>query len=386
MRRPMHRFLVSFFFLISFKANAAAPDYSIHQEYTSTRAMGMGNAFSAVVDDHSALFYNPAALAFRDNGQVRLFLRAGISDNWMDFSDDVEAADGDDAKVAAAIEKRYGEHLYSRVPTIGAMWVRPRWGIAFIPADVSIDAAINRQLGPALGVNAYLDSTLAYGYARQLKEKWIPKRHKVALGATVKAIHRLYYNDVVSAATIANDEDNIFDEKKSAEGLTVDLDIGMMWVPYFKSKTFFGKYAKPTFSVVARNVADYGFPMQFEVVNDEDPAEPPKLERRFDFGSKFDLPKFWVFTPKFAVDVRDVGHRNWTWMKGLHAGTELYWKMFNWWKGHWSVGINQGYLTAGFGARLGWFQLDLATWGEEVGTSDTETESRRYILEMSFDI
>ena len=42
---------------------ASAPDYTIHQEYTSTRALGMGNAFVAVVDDHSAIFYNPAALA-----------------------------------------------------------------------------------------------------------------------------------------------------------------------------------------------------------------------------------------------------------------------------------------------------------------------------------
>jgi hypothetical protein len=109
------------------------------------------------------------------------------------------------------------------------------------------------------------------------------------------------------------------------------------------------------------------------------------LERRFDIGTKFDLPDFWVFDPKFAFDIRDMGHRNWTWLKGLHAGTEMYWKMSRWWKGHWSVGINQGYMSAGFGARLAIFQLDLATWGEEVGTSDSRQESRRYIAEMSLD-
>ena len=33
-------------------------DFSIHEEYVSTRALGMGNAFTAGADDFSALFYN----------------------------------------------------------------------------------------------------------------------------------------------------------------------------------------------------------------------------------------------------------------------------------------------------------------------------------------
>lgn len=376
-------FAVSALALTTVTSWAAAPDYTIHQEYTSTRALGMGNAFTAVADDHSALFYNPAALALREDGQLRFFLRAGISDNWIDTADDIDKAGDSTAAMVAAIEKHYGEHLYSRVPTLGAMWVRPRWGFAFIPADLSVDATINRQLGPSIGVNAYLDSTLAYGRAWRLTEKKA-EYGQIYGGVTVKALHRAYYSDVISAAQLAVD-DEIFDVKKADEGMTVDFDLGFLWIPWFRPKTFFGKYAKPTFSFVARNVADYGFPMQFEVFNDDNPGEPPDLERRFDVGMKLEAPKLWKFTPKFAVDVRDMGHRNWTFKKGLHVGAEAYWKMFNWWKGHWSVGMNQGYWTAGFGARLAWFQIDVASWGEEVGTSDTETESRRYIVELSLD-
>mgnify|MGYP006277235059 CR=1 FL=1 len=92
-----------------------------------------------------------------------------------------------------------------------------------------------------------------------------------------------------------------------------------------------------------------------------------------------------MFDPHVAVDIRDVGHDNWTPMKGFHAGAELFWEMYNWWKGHWSAGINQGYWTAGFGARFAWFQLDLATYGEEVGTKDVPKESRRYMVEMALD-
>lgn len=378
----MTKFFILVFSLFTLNAFADAPDYTIHQEYTSTRALGMGNAFTALADDHSGMFYNPAALALRKDGQVRMFLRAGISDNWQDFGDEVDKAGDDPQAVSDVIEKHYGEHLYSRVPTLGAMWVRPRWGIAFIPADMSIDAVMNQQLGPSVGVTAYLDSTLAYSYARKLKTK--NPDNVVAVGATLKALHRAYYSDVISGAMMAADDAELFDIKKSAEGMTVDMDIGTMWSPAVRG--FVGKYMKPTFSMVVRNVADYGFPVQFGVINKDDPKEPPKLQRRIDVGSRFDLLKFWKFEPKLTFDVRDILHDNWTWKKGTHAGFELYWKMFNWWKGHWAAGLNQGYWTAGFGARLGWFQIDLASWGEEVGTSDDPVESRRYIAELSIDI
>ena len=78
-------------------------------------------------------------------------------------------------------------------------------------------------------------------------------------------------------------------------------------------------------------------------------------------------------------------HDSWSLRKGMHAGFELYWKMFNWWKGHWAVGVNQMYWTAGFGARMAFFQLDVATFGEEVGTDSAPKESRRFMLEMSLD-
>lgn len=371
-------FLILLLALLQTHAWAQAPDYTIHQDYTSTRALGMGNAFIAVADDHSGLFYNPASLALRKTGQVHAFLRAGIDADYMDFIDEIEGAEGDASEMADVISAHYGEHRYSRVPTIGAVWVRPNWGIGFIPADLSLDIGIHQFLGPSLAVNAYLDTTLAYGYAWKTKSK----KHPVAIGVTVKALHRAYYSDVVNAGTLATGDD-VFDVNKSAEGMTIDADIGFLYAPPVNA--WMQKNMKPTLAVVIRNIADYGFPMQFELFNDKNPKEPPKLQRRFAVGSKFDLRKFWVFDPKVAIDVTDMGHENWTFKKGMHAGFEAYWKMFNWWKGHWSVGYNQGYWTAGLGAKLGVFQIELASWGEEVGTSDTPTESRRYIAELSLD-
>ena len=233
----IHSCLIALLFLFSPSISfAGAPDYTIQQEYTSTRALGMGNAFIALADDHSAVFYNPAALEFREEGHLRMFVRAGIDDEYLDFIDELDGAEDDVQETANIITNRYGEHRYARV-TVGGVWARPGWGIALLPADLSTDIAINRLIGPALGVTAYLDTTLAFSYADDTK--WVKKKYgKLAWGATVKAIHRAYYNDAIDAGTLVV-EDDIFKIEKAEEGMTVDLDIGLMWKPKFKKKSFF---------------------------------------------------------------------------------------------------------------------------------------------------
>lgn len=362
-------------------------DFTIHQEYTSTRALGMGNAFAAVVDDHSSIFYNPAALAFRTQGHLRMFGRAATnSDSLKLFKELKEISQLPQGSQPQAftdfITSNYGKHYYYRIPTAGALWARPNWGIAFIPADLSLDAAMHRQVGPMINVNLYQDATLAVSYARKIN---VGANHEFSMGATVKAIYRIHVGEAISAGQFA-DGSNVFDKSHANEGLTGDLDLGTYWKPPVPSSGFFKflKYMEPSFALVGRNLVDYGFKANLHKI-DPKSGEPPKLQRRLDVGSKWSLPKFWVFDPKMGVDVRDIFHPNWTPKKGFHAGIEAYWKMFNWWKGHWSVGVNQGYMSAGFGARMAFFQLDLATYGEEVGSSSTPLESRRYMAEMALD-
>ncbi|MGE4130863.1 MAG: hypothetical protein AB7F86_04460 [Bdellovibrionales bacterium] len=377
---------------LSWKASAAdtvrALDFTIHQEYVSTRALGMGNAYTAVADDHSSMFYNPATLAFRKDGHLRMFLRAGATpESWTLFNEIKDKSDVAENEQPQAysdlIVSHYGDHFYYRIPTIGAIWVRPGWGIALIPADLSLDVAVHRQIGPALNVNLYEDTTLAFSYAHKLH--WFNKRHQLSWGATLKGIYRIHVAEAVSAGMLAQGQD-VFSLDHAGEGLTGDIDIGTFWKPPVPRKGFFRflKYMEPSFAIVGRNLADYGFKKNFHFI-DKNSGEPAKLQRRIDFGSKWDLPRFWVFEPKMAFDVRDVLHDNWTWKKGMHAGFEAYWRMFNWWKGHWSAGLNQGYWTAGFGARLAWFQLDLCSYGEDVGTSSEPLESRRYMAELALD-
>lgn len=149
-------------------------EFAIHQEYTSTRAMAMGNAFTAVVDDHSAIFYNPAVLGMRKEGTFRGFLKFGLSDNYYKLVNDIDKASKkteseslDDIKTI--LQKNRGDSFYSK-SSLGGAWVRPNWGIAFIPFDLKTDLSIHKQGLEALNVNAYLDTTIAYSYAQKAKK------------------------------------------------------------------------------------------------------------------------------------------------------------------------------------------------------------------------
>ncbi|MGZ3724008.1 MAG: hypothetical protein ACXVA9_13790, partial [Bdellovibrionales bacterium] len=330
---------VAVFSILFGESSVAAPvkslDFTIHEEYTSTRALGMGNAFTAVADDHSAIFYNPAALANRTDGQVRMFLRGGTDASALKLRkqlDDIkkQPKETQTQSYSDMIASHYGDHFYLRAPTVGAVWVRPGWGLAFIPVDMSFDADVHRQIGPMINVNLYVDSTLAVGYAK--KVDWFGNRHDLSWGATAKAVHRIYGGQAVSAGALA-DGTNVFSTSNGNEGLTGDVDLGSYWTPPVPSTGFFSffNYARPHFALVGRNLVDYGFKTNFHFVA-KDSGEPPKLGRRFDFGSKFDLPKWWVFDPHLSADMRDIGHENWSPRKGSHVGMELYWKMYNWWK------------------------------------------------------
>lgn len=366
---------------------------NIPQQFFSMRAMGMGNAFTAVADDATGLLYNPAGLARRKDGVFRGSFAGGLSPTFFDFVDDVSKANdtvGDDeAKVNAVLDvfkENAGEVYHSRTPRIYGAYARPHWGIVFIPFDATNDMVINSNGGPSINMNLTQDSTFAFGYGTDVDwfKKWMGLDGQLSVGVTGKLIHRIFLGQVLMANTLVAGGGDLFDTKNASEGLTVDADLGMMFTPKLPDSGWLStfKAAKPTFSVVLRNALDMGFTQNLKVIG-EDSNQPPNLGRRLDIGSEWDLPDFWVFDPHMSFDVRDIMHENWSLKKGIHIGAELYWKMFDWWKGSWQVGLNDGYPSFGVGARFAWFNLDLLSYGEEMGVTSSSKESRRYMLEMS---
>lgn len=240
-----HMFSILFVLILSTPTfSAESLSTKVHNQYQSLRALGMGNAFTTVADDYSAMMYNPATLAKKKRGEIQFTLvGAGVAANTTKIMTDISDADknavGDTAKADAisnVLDQYYGKPLGARVQAIEFFWARPNWGIALIPLDLSIDMTVNRQLGPALDLNIKKDTTLAYGYAKEIHPN-------ISAGILAKVIHRDSVEQAVSALELATNS-NVLSQDRFKEGINTDLEIGFLWTPEFFQKTIVNEKPK----------------------------------------------------------------------------------------------------------------------------------------------
>lgn len=388
------KLLLAFFAVLSVgfasQAQTDGVSFRIHHQYQSLRALGMGDAFVAVANDYSAIFYNPAGLARRTDGQVNLSFDLGATPKFTAISDEIKTAQetpgnqsDKDQAVMDVINKNAGNTYGIRLMGPSGIWVRPNWGLAVLPADVSVQMDLHNQVGPTINTTVYADTTIAYAYARDYD--WIPDS-RFSLGITGKFVNRGYFSKPLMAVQLAT-ESQIIKKEDLQEGYTVDADIGALWTPNIPSEGWLSWLAltKPTFGAVIRNVGELGFGQSLKLLNKEKTAAPEKLYRVLDVGSRWEYPELWIFSGRGTLDIRDIGHPLFSIKKGLHLGFEFDWTVASWWKGRYNVGLSQGYLTGGIGAQLGWFNLDLVTYAEDVGPYNFPQESRMYMARFNMD-
>ena len=64
-------------------------------------------------------------------------------------------------------------------------------GLAVLPINFTSNFSIHRQGAPALNVTAYLDTTVAYAWAKNVN--WFGKKDELSVGFTTKFIHRVFF-------------------------------------------------------------------------------------------------------------------------------------------------------------------------------------------------
>lgn len=381
-------------FLLSTRVTAyASLNHRIHHEYQSPRALGMGDAFVAVANDYSAIFYNPAGLARRDDGQINLYIGAGAAKDFSDFYKKVDEANktqGTETKkneaVLNVVNSAYGKHYFLNATLPDGVWVRPGWGLAVLPLTATIDLSLHKQIGPSINATIISDTIIAFSLAKDFY--WL-EGSRISGGVTFKFINRGFFDKQIAVVDMLADSKNVVKASDFSEGATADADVGFLVTPELPTEGFLSlmRLTKPTFGFVVRNVLDYGFTSDLNVYNKtKETSKPQQLYRRIDLGSRWEYPELLIFGGRGVMDVRDILHPEFSLKKGLHLGFEFDWTMFSWWRGHYRVGMSQGYLTAGLSALFTWFNLDLVTYSEDVGTRGMPVESRKFELRMNIDI
>lgn len=386
----MAKKVFTFAMMLSSLASAGTGlNYRIHHEYQSLRALGMGDAFVAVANDYSGMFYNPAGLARRDDGQMNFYIDFAASKDIATFAEDIQKASDKKNKqedaIMGVLQKAYGKNFAFRTTLPDGIWVRPGWGVAVIPLDLSLSMSLHQSLGPSVNVTAIADTILAYSFAKDYY--WLDEG-RTSAGITFKGVNRGYFNELVEPVDLVADK-NAIKATDFSEGMTIDADLGLMFTPEMPTEGFFSLFrlAKPTFGAVVRNIFDYGFKQDLNLYNKvKNTSDPEKLYRRIDLGSRWEYPDLFIFGGRGVMDFKDILHPQFSLKKGFHAGFEFDWRMFSWWKGQYRIGVSQGYMTAGLSALFSIFNLDLVTYSEDVGPRGSPRESRKFEMRMNIDI
>jgi hypothetical protein len=384
--------LVLFFAVWS--AHAADNDVftRIHHQYSSSRALGMGNGFVALANDYSALYYNPAGLARLEDGQINMSMEAGYSPSAIQFYKDLKSLESDTVKstdsekftkYADFLDSRYGSYYQAKASVFNGIWVRPNWGVGVIPVDLTLEIGIHKQATPTINLKLYQDTSITIGYGKDIKGydgRW-------SWGVAGKFVNRAYYTKQVNSLDLAVDS-SLIKSSDLNEGYTIDADLGVLYTPTISPAGYGYMFtlAKPTFGAVLRNVGELGFKNSLKLINKTVTDDrPEKLYRVLDVGAKFEYPSVWIFGGRGVLDIKDIGHPSINSRKALHTGFEFDWSVASWWKGQYRFGLNQGYFTAGFSALFTIFRLDFATYGEDVGSTGAPKENRMYLVKMNLD-
>lgn len=348
--------LLAIFFLCSFSVKSFAAE--ILEQYLSVKALGMGNAYLGHATNEDAIFYNPAGLASMSGVRWRVAgLNLGLNgyDVYEDYKDIVDSAEND---LQTALSSLYGQPMYGRTDFITTVSLGSLMIGAYGTGNVGF-TLFNPAL-PNLQSGYFADYALFLGWGKEIVPNYLD------FGFVGKRITRLGGDVQIGPMLIADLESDDFESTLKRSGSAYGFDFGM--------KLKIPSTWHPTFNFAWRNVGDTSFNLH------ADNPPPSPIENHIDVGVGFEKD-FGLFSVKPAVDYRGLNKTGHTFAKKIHAGVELDFPGFSL-----RGGLNQGYYTAGLSMGLWIFELDVATYGVELGEFAGQQEDRRYIIQLSVDL
>jgi hypothetical protein len=321
--------------------------------------MGMGNAYTTIVNDDESLFYNPAGIGKNSAFVWTIFdLRAGLND--LDAMSNL-ADLADESTFNTAMSNLYGNPIWTNVG-LKTSFMMPYFGAAYF-YDVEVGMLAQNPAATQLDINLILDTGVAVGGGFSAGF--------FQMGLVGRRIERTGFRGAFGPgdiATIVNgaSPDNIFDNIQ-AKGLGYGVDFGMnISIPAPIS---------PTFSFVWKDIGDTSF--RSSIVAD---PLPPKQEQEMIFGVGIET-SFPLITLAATADFKHLENNDEQIPKKMHLGIELGLPLIDL-----RAGLHQGYLSYGIGVSLGLLQIDAASYGVELGEYAGQIEDRRMLVQASVKI
>lgn len=335
-----------------------------YEFYNGVRALGMGGAAVAVVNDETALLYNPAAL-----GKLRDFY-VTIVDPELSFNGNTERIVGTDVmsfmdpqKTLEAVREKPTKHFHQRAQVFPSIVV-PNFGFG-VYGRYSADASVNEDV-------TVFDYNYRNDFAGVLGANFSFFDGRVKLGVNARAVNRVeaHRNDLDPQST------NLEIENIAKEGFGVGTDIGLILTAPWAML--------PTLAAVYRDAGKTSYTVNdgmFHSTENRPDRTPPTLDVGLALFPIANPGLRWTFTAE-VVDVlaKIEESEDDDIMRRLHGGFEINYGDVFFFRG----GANQGYWTAGMELATRSYQLQLASYGEEIGTKNDKKEDRRYVGKFSW--
>ena len=336
--------------------------------YRGIRYLGMGGSSVAVTNDETALIVNPAAL-----GRLRDYYGTIIDP-------ELEAGKGaSDVYAAKAFTQPFtlqqvipsavlspGTYFHTRAHVMPS-FVAKNFGLALL-ANYQLNAQANAS-GTFVDTFYRDDLSLLLGYNLRLFDG------RIKIGFVGKVTSRIELIEPLLDPNGALDLPTLATLGKAKEGLGIGADAAIILAAPWS-------YV-PTLTAVVRDVGGTAFDKSYGNRLSTSTVRPATQAQDIDVG----LAVFPIYTnsirSSWSVEYRGLtsGVNEPDKAKLIHAGVELNFSDIFFMR----AGMNQRYWTAGLELSSEHFQIQLASYGEEIGSySTTLREDRRYVTKFSF--
>lgn len=324
--------------------------------WTNVRALGMGNAFTAVVDGSESLFYNPAGLA-RSGGF-----------SWTIFDPRV----GANGLEAVDIFREFSEN--EDLPTLfnnlygNPIWVGGGSKTAFQLSGMAFAAWAGLDVGTNLSNPAYpvmeMEYAADYGFTAGFGFDMVPGVLKTGIAA--RRITRVGTALPIGVSTLATLNTDQLEQEFKNRGSAYGLDLGFVLTA--------PSPVRPTLAFTWKNVGETTFRKEAGA------RAPARIDSEMIIGGAIEIDAALVtITPSF--DYKHANREDVQLGKKIHMGLEVGLPLIDI-----RAGLHQGYYTLGAGLNMGLLRVDAATYGVELGEYPGQLEDRRYIVQVAFEI
>lgn len=336
--------------------------------YKSIRSLGMGNTSVAVANDETSLLLNPAGLGkLRDfygtiiDPEIEMGTKAINMYNAHSFTQPWSPSDAIPASVASP-----GDYFHFRGQVFPSFVAR-NFGIGILQKydmNTKYDSATAKS-----NVFYRNDLGVVLGYNLRLFDG------RVKIGVNGRLVNRIEINDSSFDPTQALDLSSLGAAGIAKEGTGFGMDAGILLAAPWT--------AIPTLGATLHDIGGTSFSASSGQRLNSATTRPSTVSQDLDVGMALfpihsnHIRSVWTIEYKGLLTAQNEADKT----KLIHTGIELNINDLLFIR----AGYNQRYWTAGLELSSESFQFQLASYGEEIGSSSTSTEEdRRYLMKVGF--